>query len=47
MISIECPWCTASATIEIAERAEFHCVECAVKVEIAPDPAREPVARAA
>jgi hypothetical protein len=47
MISIECPWCTASATVDIVESARFHCAACAIEVEIAPDPVTEPVALAA
>ena len=47
MFSIECPWCTGSATVDMAEGAGFQCADCAVKVDIAPDPVPEPVARAA
>jgi hypothetical protein len=47
MISVECPWCAGSATIEVAEDDRFDCAGCAIRVEIAPDPITEPVARAA
>jgi sarcosine oxidase delta subunit len=48
MMVVECPWCAGSATVEVAEGGDaFECRGCAVRVEIAPEPAREPVARAA
>ncbi len=47
MISVECPWCAGSASVEVADRDEFICDGCAIRVEIAPEPAPEPVARAA
>jgi hypothetical protein len=46
MFSVECPWCDGPATIEIAADA-FDCAECAIRVELAPQPTAEPVARAA
>lgn len=47
MISIECPWCTGMATLDIEEGSTFQCALCAIDLEIAPDPVAEPVARAA
>ena len=47
MMHVECPWCAGPATIEVADRDEFQCVECAIRVEISPLAAAEPVARAA
>jgi len=47
MLVIECPWCAGSATVEVAEGDAFECSGCAIRVEIAPDPFTEPVARAA
>ena len=47
MLVIECPWCAGSATVEVAEGDAFECTGCAIRVEIAPDPLTEPVARAA
>ncbi len=47
MLVIECPWCAGSATVEVAESDMFECGGCAIRVEIAPDPLTEPVARAA
>jgi len=47
MISVECPWCAGSASVEVADGHEFNCSGCAIRVELAPDPVTEPVARAA
>ena len=48
MIDVECPWCAGSATVEIADGDEaFSCAGCAIRVEIAPEPVAELVARAA
>ena len=47
MMSIECPWCAGSATIEVADRDEFDCTDCAIRVEIVGPSAAEPVALAA
>jgi hypothetical protein len=41
MISIECPWCAGSATVDVADGDEFHCSGCAIRVEIAPGPKAE------
>jgi hypothetical protein len=46
MIRVECPWCDGPATIEDADEA-FECAGCAIRVELAPPPATESVARAA
>ena len=46
MISVECPWCDGPATIEISDDV-FECAECAIRVELAPAPVTEPIARAA
>jgi hypothetical protein len=46
MIRVECPWCDSPATIEAADEA-FDCAHCAIRVELAPAPSTEPVARAA
>jgi hypothetical protein len=47
MMTVECPWCAGPATVEVAESDEFSCSGCSVRVEMAPDPVAEPVARAA
>jgi hypothetical protein len=47
MLTVECPWCAGSATVEVDDGDEFCCAGCAIKVDIAPDPVREPAARAA
>ena len=47
MMVVECPWCAGSATVEVAEGDAFECSGCAIRVEIAREPASEPVARAA
>jgi hypothetical protein len=46
MMNVECPWCAGPATVEVGDD-EFACSACAIRVEIAPDPVNEPVARAA
>jgi len=47
MINVDCPWCDGSATIEVADGDEFSCTGCAIRVEVAPESAGEPVALAA
>jgi len=47
MANVECPWCAGSATVEVADGDGFSCAGCAIQVDIAPEPVREPVARAA
>jgi hypothetical protein len=47
MLVIECPWCAGPAAVELGEGDAFECSGCAIRVEIAPDPLTEPVARAA
>ena len=47
MMHVECPWCAGPATIEAGAAGEFECAACAIRVEIAPEPVSEPVARAA
>ena len=47
MIHVECPWCAGPAGVELADGGQVECVECAVRVELAPDPIVEPLARAA
>ena len=46
MFDIECPWCAGPATVEVAERDEFECASCAIRVEVVA-PATDPLARAA
>ena len=47
MMNVECPWCAGQATVEVADGDEFSCSGCSVRVEMAPEPVEEPVARAA
>lgn len=47
MISVECPWCAGSATVEVADGDEFSCDGCTIRVEFVPDPLPELVAKAA
>jgi hypothetical protein len=47
MMHVECPWCAGPATVEAGATGAFECADCAIRVEIAPDPAHELVARAA
>jgi hypothetical protein len=47
MMNVECPWCAGAATVEVADRDEFSCAACAIRVEFAPDPLPELIAQAA
>jgi hypothetical protein len=47
MFDIECPWCAGPATVEVAERDEFECAGCAVRVDVAGGPVTDPLAQAA
>jgi transcription initiation factor TFIIIB Brf1 subunit/transcription initiation factor TFIIB len=47
VVTIECPWCAESAHVEGSAHAEVVCTACGIVVEIAPDPVREPLDRAA
>jgi hypothetical protein len=47
MCNVDCPWCDGSAIIVVADGDGFSCAECAIRVDIAPEPIHEPVARAA
>jgi transcription initiation factor TFIIIB Brf1 subunit/transcription initiation factor TFIIB len=47
VITVECPWCTETAHLEESEQAEVACTTCGIVVEIAPDPNRKPLDRAA
>jgi hypothetical protein len=46
MITVECPWCAGPATVEADDDA-VECAGCAIRVELAPPPTTEPIARAA
>jgi transcription elongation factor Elf1 len=46
MITFECPWCAGPASAD-AELEHVSCDACGISVEVAPDPVREPIARAA
>jgi uncharacterized Zn finger protein (UPF0148 family) len=47
MLHLECPWCAGSVAVEIADGDAFHCPDCSVRVEFAPEPLEAPVAIAA
>jgi transcription elongation factor Elf1 len=47
MVTIECPWCAEPAHVEGSTQATITCGDCGVAVEIAPDPVRERLDRAA
>ncbi len=47
MMHVECPWCAGPATVEAGPAGAFECTGCAVRIDIAPEPVSEPVARAA
>lgn len=47
MVTIECPWCAEPAHVEGSTQAQVACETCGIAVEIAPDPMRKPLERAA
>jgi len=47
LVNVDCPWCDGPATVESADHDALSCAGCAIRVELAPDPAREAEARAA
>jgi len=47
VITIECPWCAEMARLEASAQAAVACTTCGIVVEIAPDPNRKPLDRAA
>ena len=47
MFDIECPWCAGPATVGVAERDEFECAGCAVRVDVVGGPVTDLLARAA
>jgi len=47
MFDIECPWCADPATVEVAERDEFECAGCAIRVEVVGGQVNDPLAQAA
>jgi hypothetical protein len=47
MLHVECLWCAGAMTVEVADGDEFHCPDCSIQVEFAPDPVEASVAIAA
>jgi uncharacterized Zn finger protein len=47
MVTIECPWCAEAAHVEAPTYPLVACTTCGIVVEIAPDPARKSLDRAA
>jgi uncharacterized protein (DUF983 family) len=47
MLTVDCPWCAEPAMVDATEAAELICEACGVRADLAPDPAGDPVARAA
>ena len=47
MVTFECAWCAEPAMVEAAETDELICEACGVRAEVAADPARDPIAKAA
>jgi transcription initiation factor TFIIIB Brf1 subunit/transcription initiation factor TFIIB len=47
VVTIECPWCAEAAHVDASTHAEVACTACGIVVEIAPDPVRKPLDRAA
>ncbi len=47
MVTVECPWCDEAAHVDDTATAEFACDGCGIRADIAPDPVRELLGRAA
>jgi hypothetical protein len=50
MIHVECPWCDGPAVVDagtVPGEGQVRCEGCGVAVELAPELATEPIARAA
>lgn len=50
MIDVECPWCDGPAVVDAGTspgEAQVRCEGCGVAVDVAPELAIEPIARAA
>ena len=47
MVTFECPWCAEPAIVDMANFTELECERCATSVEIAADPIRATLERAA
>ena len=47
MVTIDCPWCDEAAHVDDATQAEFACDGCGIRAEIAADPVRNELGRAA
>jgi len=47
MVTFDCPWCDEPAMIEAGDADALTCGACGVPADLAPDPIREPIARAA
>ena len=47
MVTFECPWCAEPAVVDVTTFATAECEHCAIAVEIAADPVRSPLERAA
>jgi transcription elongation factor Elf1 len=47
MVTFDCPWCAEPAMTESADHQVVTCEACGVHADFAPDPAAEPIARAA
>ena len=47
MVTFDCPWCGGPASVDAVALDEFCCEECGLRIELAPDPPVQPIARAA
>lgn len=47
MVTFECPWCAESTVIDVATFATVECEHCAIAIEVAADPVRPSLERAA
>jgi transcription elongation factor Elf1 len=47
MVTFDCPWCNEPAMTETVDAQAVTCDACGVRVDLAPDPIGDLVARAA
>jgi Zn ribbon nucleic-acid-binding protein len=47
MITFDCPWCAEPATLDAGEPDEVTCEACGLQAELAPEPVRDRLDRAA
>lgn len=47
MVTFDCPWCAEPAMVDATDTNELTCEACGLQADLAPDPIRDRIARAA